>query len=639
MICDVHNKYLKPLLLKIAVFGFFVPLTILAAEFNDQQVKAALIYNFIKHVTWPNESKKISFTVGVYKDSEFSLLLANAVKNRQVKGKQLIVSDINSAEQAKSFDVVFFPLKYNAEFSSFTNTIRSSKTLVISEQSGEPQNVMINLLVQQETGLFSFEVNKSNIIYEGLQSSKELLLLGGTELDVAILYRETEAAMFATKKREEALNVKLRAQQSQLNDAIKQFNDLKSNHQIELNKQQTELSQVKSILKQQQQSLQENKLALANTLISLEKAEKLREDAINELSQQRIALEEKEQENRQTIKQVTKNKQTLQQQQKEISNQETKLAEQALALQQSSQTIDTQRTTIFHISVLIILAVLVSVLIIILFIKNKRTTRKLSTALTNLELSQEKLVESEKMVALGGLVAGVAHEINTPIGVCVTASSCLSDAVKKLSADFETNNISRANLTSFINESQSSSKILESNLQRAAELIQSFKRVAVEQSSDDLHQFNLHDMLMDIVKSQQLTFKQYDVTINVACSPDIQLNSYPGIITQIISNLIDNAFVHAFDKDIQAGLININVTPIAEGYLIHFEDNGKGINKEELTKIFDPFYTTKRHKGGTGLGLNIVYNLIIKGLLSEFNYDSTPGQGTWFEFTLKNLSS
>jgi signal transduction histidine kinase len=197
--------------------------------------------------------------------------------------------------------------------------------------------------------------------------------------------------------------------------------------------------------------------------------------------------------------------------------------------------------------------------------------------------------------------------------------------------------MTKAHLKKFIDESSQLSVLIQNNLNRAAELILSFKRVSVEQTSEQLHNLKVKETLFDIVNSSKPKFKRYDVEFIITCPEDIVLNSYPGIVAQILANFINNSFEHGFDKQVSGGIINITVTAKNNDYLLRYQDNGKGISAENLPKILDPFYTTNREFGGSGLGLNIVYNLIRNKLDSEVNYGSTLGDGTWFEMTLKNL--
>jgi len=633
----ILNKIHSSLSIKILIILFmllnFSQLSA-AEKFKDEQLKFAFVHNFINHITWPKENLKNTFTIGIYNDPSLFEFFYLSFENRTRKGKKIQILNVHSIDEAKAVDVVYFPKKYNQEFSTLANNIRSSATLVISEESTERQDIMINLTKDAQSTTFSFEVNKSNIIYEKLAMSKDMLLLGGTELDVATIYRETEAAMLQTKKREVALNQKLYQQEQRLVETTQKNQqmdqDLKTKsrqlltNRRELDLVNNKLGNQKNIITNNEQKL----LAAAKQLITAEKNLNLEKQAVDV---ERIAHQA-------VIKRIESNKIILKEQQLNLAEQTEQLNQKNLALIKHGQTIDTQKRTITIVSILIIIAVSVIILVIILFVKNKNTTRKLSYALKNLEISQNQLVESEKMAALGSLVAGVAHEINTPIGICVTASSHLHESVSFLDQKFQENKVTKNTLRKFIDESSQLSMLIKNNLNRAANLILSFKRVSVEQSYEQLHNLRIKETLYDIVTSSKPKFKHYDVEFIINCPDNIVIESYPGIVAQIIANFINNSFEHGFDENVSGGVINITVTPKEDNYLLRFQDNGKGISTENLPKILDPFFTTNREFGGSGLGLNIVYNLIRNKLDSEVNYGSIIGDGTWFELTLKNLT-
>lgn len=628
------NFFFKVKALLIMFFVLFNVSKLFAAEeFNDEQVKVAFVNSFINNITWPKESEKESFTIAIYNNRSLFETFSQSLKNRTRQQKKISIIYATSIEEMKSAEVVYFSQQDNQAFSNLTNNIRSSETLVISEESTEHQNIMINLIKHAETTTFVFEVNKSNIIYEKLTMSKNLLLLGGTELDVATLYRETEAAMLQTKKREVALNKRLFHREQLLADTmqnIKKINlDLKTRSQQLLTNKQ-ELNLVSNQLSDQKKIITNNEQKLAAAAEQLIIAEQRLEQQKNAIKQDQVA-------DQAVMKRIDSNKIILQEQQLSLAKQTEQLNEKNLALIKYGQTIDTQKKTITIVSVLIIIALAFTLLVIVLFIKNKNTTVKLSHALKNLEKSQNQLIESEKMAALGSLVAGVAHEINTPIGICVTASSHFNESVIALEKNFQSSKMTKAHLKKFINESSQLSVLIQNNLNRAAELVLSFKRVSVEQTSEKLHNLKVKETLFDIVNSSKPKFKRYDVEFIITCPEDVVLKSYPGIVAQILANFINNSFEHGFDKKVTGGIINITVTTKNNDYLLRYQDNGKGISAENLPKILEPFYTTNREFGGSGLGLNIVYNLIRNKLESEVNYGSTLGDGTWFEMTLKNL--
>ena len=256
-------------------------------------------------------------------------------------------------------------------------------------------------------------------------------------------------------------------------------------------------------------------------------------------------------------------------------------------------------------------------------------SKALKESLEVLQKTQNQLVQAEKMASLGGLVAGVAHEINTPVGIGVTAASFLERKTRETEELVSTGKLKKSDLMKYMETAKDSSKSILSNLSRAAELIQSFKQVAVDQTNEEKRIFVLKDYLDEVLLSLKPKYKRTKHSIIVNCSEDIRINSCPGAFMQIITNLVMNSLVHGFEN-IEQGNIEINFIEEPEELIMNYIDNGKGMDKEQIKKIFDPFFTTKRGKGGTGLGMHIVFNLITQTLGGQIDCQSSPNEGTQF---------
>lgn len=250
-----------------------------------------------------------------------------------------------------------------------------------------------------------------------------------------------------------------------------------------------------------------------------------------------------------------------------------------------------------------------------------------------LKTTQEHLMQSKKMAALGELVAGVAHEINTPIGIGVTGMSTLEDRTKAIVTLYEQDDLSKEEFELYLKTVTDASQAVLSNLHRAADLIRTFKLVAVDQSSEEQRKFKFKEYLNDILMSMQPKLKKTNHQIEVNCPEDLELVSYPGAFSRIITNLIINSLVHGFEE-IDKGKIVFDLSVNQDYLYMRYSDNGKGISPDVLEKIFDPFFTTKRGQGGTGLGMHIVYNLVTQTLNGKIKCSSTPGNGTQFLITI-----
>lgn len=250
--------------------------------------------------------------------------------------------------------------------------------------------------------------------------------------------------------------------------------------------------------------------------------------------------------------------------------------------------------------------------------------------------TQKQLIEAEKHAALSRLVAGVAHEINTPVGISVTAASTLKDISESLTLNIQEGVIKKKDLTQKMEQITVGVDMVLRNLHRAGELVRSFKEVAVDQMSDEKRRFNVKEYIDEIIMSVKPQLRDKNIAMHLTCPDDLVLHSYPGAIAQIMTNLIINALIHGFEQ-YNKGKIDIVVATKDKQFSIELSDNGEGIAANHLNKIFDPFYTTKRNNGGNGLGLHIIKNLVTVRLHGTITCQSTPGEGTCFSmvFPLK----
>lgn len=258
-----------------------------------------------------------------------------------------------------------------------------------------------------------------------------------------------------------------------------------------------------------------------------------------------------------------------------------------------------------------------------------RANQELQHTLEDLQRTQGQLVLSEKLAALGELVAGVAHEINTPVGVALSAGSTLAEKNRTLTELFAQGEMKRSQLTQYLDDAREGTAMILVNLNRASELIRSFKMVAADQLSESRRVFPVKKYIDEVLLSLRPKLKKTGHRIEVLCDEDLVIESYPGAFSQILTNFIINSLVHAFDPD-QAGEIRIEVTKTNGSVELKYGDNGKGMAPEIQDRIFEPFFTTARNQGSTGLGLHIVFNIVTRTLGGTIKCESMPGRGTTF---------
>jgi signal transduction histidine kinase len=261
----------------------------------------------------------------------------------------------------------------------------------------------------------------------------------------------------------------------------------------------------------------------------------------------------------------------------------------------------------------------------------KEANGELIQTLEKLHQFQRQMVQNEKMASLGDMVAGVAHEVNTPIGLGVTASTMMLDRLADMRKGFEEKTLKASALAKFIAESEENLNIIYRNLNRAAELISSFKQVAVDQSSENNRTFSFAKLMDEILMSMRPKLKRVSHEIVIRCADDLYIEAKAGPINQIMINLIMNSIIHGFEF-MEKGIIDIDIVMQEDKKIcITFKDNGGGIPEQLRKRIFDPFVTTKRGQGGSGLGMHLVYNLVTQGLNGSISVQSETGKGVEFK--------
>jgi len=262
-----------------------------------------------------------------------------------------------------------------------------------------------------------------------------------------------------------------------------------------------------------------------------------------------------------------------------------------------------------------------------LFTEVQERTRQLSQSLEDLRAAQDSLVQTEKLAALGRLVAGVAHELNTPVGTSLTVASAFLNKADRFEANVASGGVRRSTLTEFIAAGREAASQVMINLNHAIDLIQSFKQVAADRNVSDRRAFDLGQVTRQVVKGLRYGLRR-NLVVSVECEPDLAMNSYPGPYGQVLTNLVINSAVHAFPDDAR-GAVHIAATASGKHNVeVLFSDDGCGMSPEVKRQVFDPFFTTRRDQGSTGLGLHIVHNIVTNRLGGRINLETRPGAGT-----------
>jgi signal transduction histidine kinase len=255
----------------------------------------------------------------------------------------------------------------------------------------------------------------------------------------------------------------------------------------------------------------------------------------------------------------------------------------------------------------------------------RATLEEVSTAHRNLQSAFTQLVRAEKMAALGQLVAGVAHEINTPLGIAVTAATLLEDEIERLAALADSGRMRKSEFAQFVSVATDASQLLTSHLARAARLVSSFKQIAADQSGDGRRVFDARVLLDDVMASLEPSLREGGHTLELVCPDGLHLDSYPGTLAQVLAALTVNSLTHGFEPG-RAGRLTIRFDPLErDGIELVHADDGRGIAAEHRAYVFDPFFTTRRGAGNSGLGLHIVFNLVTARLGGTITLADAPG--------------
>lgn len=265
-----------------------------------------------------------------------------------------------------------------------------------------------------------------------------------------------------------------------------------------------------------------------------------------------------------------------------------------------------------------------------------QTNKELKISILELNKAQDRLLDAEKMAVLGKLSAEVYHEINTPIGVSITSTSYLADLLVEMKNDIDNQKLSKRSLDDFTKNADQSLQLLLNNLNRASDLITSYKQVAVDQTSNKTRKVNIAKYLDEIIQSLHPKIKKTKHIINVNCPDNIEVYCHPGAISQIFTNLIINSLLHGFEGG-SRGIITINAELKAQRLHLNYHDNGVGVPQSKLSLLFDPFYTTKSGTGGTGLGTHIINELVTDTLNGSITAHSEEGQGLSYDIEFDDM--
>ncbi|WP_113906473.1 YfiR/HmsC family protein [Aliidiomarina celeris] len=650
---------------KQLVIGFWLILTCLGSvgavaamdiiDISDEELRAAYLTTVTRYVTWPDESGRNTLVIGVMDAPEVYNVLRSSPPT-QVRGLTIEAREISRVTQITDVDVLYVGPRALSQLGSIASSARNNQILVVTESSPVREELMINLLPAEsssELKRVAFQVNTDRIVEAGMRPSNELLMLGGVELEAVVAYQRGQREYAELQQQVSQIESNLSARDQELRQSREriamleeavaerdsvlraQAGTLEDRQQV-MDSQQATLNRLLRELDEQRQRLfvrEEQLVQIQQQLYNSEQTLRRQHQLLTERERQ---LEQKQQESDALTQRIALNRATLANQQNILQEQREAIAEQLELLERRERTINRQREYLIYVGIGLFVALFFALLSIALYLKKRKTAAELMHTLNELHNAQDKLVESEKMASLGNLVAGVAHEVNTPLGVALTATSMLNDRREHLKELIADNQLTKEQLNNFLNKAQESLDLTEKNLSRVARLISNFKQVAVDQMITEQREIDLATYLEEVMSTLSIELRRAGVDYKIRVEKDIQMVTIPGAMAQIITNLTTNAIRHAFEN--REGTITIEAKMIqGDNVRLTFSDDGLGMSDDTLPKIFEPFFTTKRNVGGTGLGMPIVYNLVRQKMQGDISVKSNEGAGTQFILTFPRV--
>lgn len=622
----------------LLIILFLVHGHVIASQYSEGEIKSALLSQIIKNTTWQKKENTSTIEILIYKDPKTEAALS-PLESVKLKGKNVSVKFVDSLAYPFDAHIVYVSELFRDDVNTVASLLRNTNTLLITENSSTLHNVMINIkkikVESSNKEKISFQINRPNLAYEKLNVSPDLILYGGTELDIAELYYETEKAMSSLRDENDKVSQQLNQFKQQL-AATESKLEFKNKALLvkskELKEKETKSSELTQSLKKQERKSKEQLEQLDMLTNKVITAHESYTGIEQELINKSTALRESEKLFEEQQEAVTQQLNVLERLQAETTQQSMLLTQMNKKVEDQADVIDAQTVVIGIVIFIVLLVVLVSAIIAKLLFKNKRMNQQLQSSNEYLKSAQKQLVESEKMASLGSLVAGVAHELNTPIGISLTAITTVSDETISLERKLTDNVVKKSDLTRFIDRLCEVEELVQRNLERCHTLIQSFKQISSDQSIGEQREIHLKDYLNDIFRTLSIYLKKEKVEYRISGeNPTTYLD--PGILNQVFNNLVTNSVQHAFES-CEAKALELDISTDANQIALKFKDNGIGMNKKVRGKIFDPFFTTKRGRGGTGLGLNIVYTLVTQKLNGEIIVNSQVSSGTEFVITM-----
>ncbi|RTE87612.1 MULTISPECIES: YfiR/HmsC family protein [Gammaproteobacteria] len=646
------KKLLASLLLTLLLFSSLGNAQQAIEDVSESELYASYFSTVVKFIAWPDENQKDTLQLGIIEAPEV-LEELNRVQLEPVRGLPLRLREVLRTTQLNDIDALLVGPRAQGQLSQIESLARSRNILVITIQGDIRGNTMINLASNENLEL-SYQVNSQLIEQAGLRIQNGLFDITGDELELLVELRRQKSQEQTLTEQVEAYELEIENMQErerQLNEriemleqAIRERDDILSaqagtleEREIAVANLRDRLTQYLTELDEQRERILVREEQLATIQQQLRQSQQRLDEQEQELIEKEQLLQERQDESAVLSERIASNRDILADQEQRLLAQNAEIEEQLQLIENREQTISRQQDFLLYIGIGLLFAFVFAVLSIVMYVNKRKTADELMKTLNELSAAQDKLVESEKMAALGNLVAGVAHEVNTPLGVALTATTMLNDRRERLIETISTQQLTREQLDAFLSKAEESLSLTEKNLSRVARLISNFKQVAVDQMVSERREIDLREYLEEIMSTLSIELRRAQIKYEILVDSKITMTTIPGAMAQIITNLTTNSIRHGFEGS--TGTITLAAEPApGDNIKITFKDNGSGMEPQVVQQVFEPFFTTKRNEGGTGLGMPIVYNLVRQKLNGDIKVESKPDEGTTFTLILPRVS-
>ncbi len=623
----IHSKPFVLVIRKLWILGFVVYAAgallneCWAQNFEREKLEGVILYKIMQLTQWPDENDIEQYNIGIYRSNTNLKFFRKLLKDKKIRGKSLNIIDYNPYKNTQKIHTIFITKSNTHKLKEINKLLKGKNVLTISDQSTDKRHVMINFPVKNSKQIF-FEVNRANITLAGIKISNDIILIGGSELDIAKIYNDTVSDLNKSKD----IIVKKDQELIQHQQALQSKDQELKNLIIETDKQKKQMKQQKLEINKSNKILINSHLKLKNNITTLKQQHVENQKLQDEISANKL-----------TLVNQTKN---LAAKDKEIKLKEAEIHISKKTQSQQQSTIKTQKN---YLIFFVIQVFLVATLIVVLFrsfLAKKRSNTlmnakniELENTMRDLQGTQKQLIESEKMASLGSMVKGIAHEINTPAGIVLTATSSLLKRTEEINKEFKEGKFTEKMFVQYLEFSQEITQMSVNNIKRLSELVKNFKLVAVDQYSNQKRIFELTKYTHDVAEALHIRFKDNKHTLNIVSGQSIIIHSYPGAFSHIISLLTENSLLHAFSAN-ENGVMNIELSLQKDNLIFTYSDNGSGANKKTIDNIFEPFYTTLRSSSCTGLGGHILYNLVTQLLKGTIQCEISKFGGLEFKIII-----